>query len=282
MAAANVGLQMGLKPVFADVDPDTWCLDVHSFEHRISPRTRLVVPVHTYGNVCEMPAILDIADEIGIIPIEDAAESFLSTFSGRASGTFGKIGCFSFQATKTVTTGEGGAVVTEDDGIREKMELYRSHGMAQRRYYHLVPGNNFRLTNLQAAMGCAQLEHLPDIRQSRRRVHDGYRSLLEHAAGIQLQTFRKEADPVLWAMAARLDPEAFPQGRDGVIHQLSELGVETRPGFYSPRDMSIYGVVDPLPVSDSLSRQVISLPTYAGLKDDEIERICTLLFSLRR
>jgi perosamine synthetase len=282
MAAANVALQMGLKPVFADVDPDTWCLDVRSVENRISSRTRLVVPVHTYGNVCEVPAMLSLTRDAGITVIEDAAEAFLSSFAGRLSGTFGRIGCFSFQATKTITTGEGGIVVTRDDGLREIMDLYRNHGMGRRRYYHHVAGNNFRLTNLQAAMGCAQLEHLSEIIQARKRVHSTYRSLLANASGVQMQVFRTEVEPVLWAMAAKLDPEAFPQGRDAVIGQMSERGVETRPGFCSPREMTIYGEVGSLPVSESLSRQVISLPTYASLRDDEIERICRLLLDLRR
>jgi perosamine synthetase len=282
MAAANVALQMGLKPVFADVDPDTWCLDVRSVENRISPRTRIIVPIHTYGNVCDLPPLLSLAKDNGIDLVEDAAEAFLSAFGGRFSGTFGRIGCFSFQATKTITTGEGGIVVTCDDALFEKMDLYRNHGMGKRRYYHQVPGNNFRLTNLQAALGCAQLEYTKDIIKARKRVHSAYRSLLENIAGVQLQVFREEVDPVLWAMAARLDPQAFPQGRDAVMGQLFESGVETRPGFYSPREMSIYGVVDPLPVSDSLSTQVISLPTYVSLKDDEIERICHLLLGMRR
>ncbi len=159
MAVANIALQFGSIPVFADVDPDTFCISVNEIEKKITPKTKLIVPIHTYGNVCEMTRIVDLANRYNITVLEDCAESIFSKHNNRYCGCFGKISTFSFQATKTITTGEGGMVVTEDEMLFEKMILYRSHGLLKRgTYNHLLPGHNFRLTNIQAALGLAQLE----------------------------------------------------------------------------------------------------------------------------
>jgi perosamine synthetase len=282
MAAANIALHMKLKPVFAEVDPNTWCLTAPEIEKKITARTRAIVPVHTYGNMCPMPAIMELAKGKGITVIEDCAESLFSRYAGRYCGTFGDVNTFSFHATKTITTGEGGLVVTEDEDIYRKMLLYRSHGLLQRgRYYHELPGHNFRLTNLQAALGCAQLEQRERIVSERRRVHRQYKKHLAGKEGITLQEFEPNVDPILWALAARLDERAFPQGRDGVIEQLRERGIETRPGFIASSLMKIY---EPhrLPISEAISQAVISLPTFATLTDEQIQAICTQILRLKR
>jgi perosamine synthetase len=242
-----------------------------------------VVPVHTYGNVCLTEEIRALVEPRGVAVVEDAAESFGSRCRGRLSGAIAPFGCFSFQATKTITTGEGGMVVTDDDQHEQRMRLFRSHGMAARRYWHEVAGHNFRLTNLQAALGCAQLEHLPTIARERARVHDQYRAQLAAAPGLTLQHFPPEVDPVLWAVGVKLDPHAYPQGRDAVMAQLAERQIESRPGFYAATLMRhLYGDCAPLPVCEDLSRQVISLPTYPTLTDKQIHFICAALQELRR
>ena len=281
LAAANVAIHMHLRPVFADVDPHTWCLSADSVERLITAKTRLIVPVHTYGNVCAMDAILDVGRRTGVAVMEDAAESFASQYKGRYSGAIAPIGTLSFQATKTVTTGEGGMVLTNDDAIHQTMVLYRNHGMSKRRYWHELAGHNFRLTNLQAAIGCAQLEALDRIATERRRVHASYRAGLQNVAGVTLQAFSADVDPVLWAMAVELDPEAFPQGRDELSAQMAGAGIETRPGFYAASVIPLYEC-PPLPVAEKLSANVVSLPTYPTLDDDQIDRICRQLRDLRR
>ncbi len=280
MAAANVALHVGAKPVFVEVDPDTWCLKADAVESKITTKTKLIVPIHTYGNVCEMDKILALGKAHQIDILEDAAEALFSRYKGRLAGTLGTLGSYSFQATKTITTGEGGMVVTNDHELNIKMRLYRSHGMDQKRYWHEVPGHNFRLTNLQAALGCAQFEHLDEIITERRRVHDTYRNLLRKVSGLTLQDFTTHVEPVLWAMAVRIDPKAYPQGRDQLIAQLLDENIETRPGFYAASQMNIYDC-KPLPVCEAISCQVISLPTFPTLAEWEIHFISERLKALR-
>ena len=281
LAAANIALHVGARPVFADVDPRTWCLLASDVERVVTPKTRLIVAVHTYGNVCAMDDIMAVAERHGITVLEDAAESFASKYRGRYSGAIAPIGTYSFQATKTITTGEGGMVVTNDAAIANRMSLYRSHGMAKRRYWHELPGHNFRLTNLQAALGCAQFEKLPSIIAERKRVHRTYAEHLGGIDGVTLQLYGDDVEAVPWAIAVEIDAPAFPQGRDRVIAQLAEAGIETRNGFVAPRVLGLYDGAEPLDVSERLSATVISLPTYPSLDDATIERICAELAALR-
>ena len=282
LAAANIALHLGATPVFAEIDPRTWCLTASAIERCLTKKTKIIAPVHTYGNMCPMDEILDLAKSHHIAVVEDAAEAFASRYMGRLAGTFGEIGTFSFHATKTITTGEGGMVVTDDKHLLQKMSLFRSHGMLRKTYYwHELPGHNFRLTNLQAALGCAQMERLDSIISERKRVHQQYRMHLENASGVDLQYFPSEVDPVLWAMAVKLDPIAYPQGRASVMAAMKEANIETRPGFYTPRNFS-YLQSPVLPICEEISSQTISLPTFYSLADEQIEFICQQLIKLKR
>ena len=193
----------------------------------MSKRTKAIVPVHTYGNVCDMDSIGALATEDRVLVIEDAAEAIGSRYKGKIAGTFGHLGTFSLHATKTITTGEGGLVCTTDESQAGRMKLFRSHGVASRRYWHEVAGHNFRLTNMQAALGCAQFEHIDTIISSRKVMYERYVVALNTLQGITLQRFAPEVDAAVWAIAIRLDAAAFPQGRDRVIQQLGALGIET-------------------------------------------------------
>jgi perosamine synthetase len=283
MAVANVALHMGVKPVFAEVDPDTWCLSAKELPKYISSKTKAIIPIHTYGNVCAMDDIMEIANAYGIEVIEDCAESLFSKYKGKECGTIGKISTFSFQATKTITTGEGGLVVTDSDELNKKMLLYRSHGMdrGKKFYWHELPGHNFRLTNLQAALGVAQLENLDTILSERHRVYKGYLKHLENMDGITLQKIEKDIEPVIWAIALKLNPNNFPQGRDRVIDQLEEKGIETRPGFYASSLLNIYSPHS-LPICEDISRNVISLPSFPLLTEEQIKYICDSLTLLQK
>lgn len=282
MAAANVALHLGAKPVFTEVDPVTWCMTANDLERCLSPRTKAIVPVHTYGNVCDMDAIIALAKERSVVVVEDAAEAFASRYKNRQAGSMGQLGTFSFHATKTITTGEGGMVITNSSELSDRMYLFRNHGMLRTRYWHDVPGHNFRLTNLQAAMGCAQLEKIDQIIGERRRVYASYRKYLSDIPGVAMQHFGPDVEPVVWAVAVRLDPQAYPQGRDEVMHQLDAAGIETRNGFYAASMLRhIYDCAS-LPICEDLSRQVISLPTYCTLQDSEIQFVCSELDTLRR
>ncbi len=280
LAAANVALHFSARPVFCEVDPHTWCMRAEDIAPVLTPKTKAIVVVHTYGNVCDMDPILSLAKERGIPVIEDAAEAFPSRYRGKLAGTMGDMGTYSFQATKTVTTGEGGLVLTRDEKLYEKMVLYRSHGLRRKKHYwHEVPGHNFRLTNLQAALGCAQLEALDKIVAERERVYKTYRDRLIRLSGVTLQEFRPNVDAVVWAIAVRLDPQVFRMERDVVLSRMLEVGIECRPGFYSPSQLDYFDC-PPFASCDDLAATILSLPSFPTLAEAEIDRICLQLGKL--
>jgi perosamine synthetase len=280
LAAANIALHMSASPVFCNVDPETWCMRAEDVASVLTDRTSAIVVVHTYGNVCDLDEILALARERNVPVVEDAAEAFPSRYRGQVAGTLGLLGCFSFQATKTITTGEGGMLVTDDDALAERIALYRSHGLLRKRHYwHELPGHNFRLTNLQAALGCAQLERLDAIIAERRRVSDRYHERLSSVPGIIPQRFADNVNPTVWAIAVRLNPAVYPQGRDVVMAQMHDANIETRPGFYAPSEIG-YFYCRRLPLCEQISRSVICLPGYPTLSDSDIDRICDCLGSL--
>lgn len=282
MAAANMALMVGATPVFAEVDPETWCMTAESVQPLITPRTRAIVPVHTYGNVCDLDPLLQLGEERNTLVIEDAAESIGSTYRGRVSGTLAPLGVYSFHATKTITTGEGGAVVSSDDAMTQRMRLYRSHGMARTRYMHEVAGHNFRLTNLQAAIGCAQLEQIDRIIAKRAKVYADYKARLLSMPGVTMQRISSDVVPVMWAIGVRLDATRYPQGRDAVMDGMTAQGIETRPGFYPASAMPhLYGP-QRLPICDSVAASLIVLPSSPSLDTAQIDRICDALASLAR
>lgn len=280
LAAANMAMMVGATPVFADVDPLTWCVSPESIESCLSPRTRAIIAVHTYGNVCDTEGILSVVQNKRAIVIEDAAEAIGSKRSGRMAGSISGIGTFSFHATKTITTGEGGAVVTRDPELATSLRLYRGHGFASKRYWHHVAGHNFRLTNLQAALGCAQLEQVDRIVERRARIFANYKSRLHDFEGLSFQTFDPCVDPVVWAVAVLLDSNRFPQGRDQVVDQLASQGIETRPGFYTSNALGhLYGGAE-IPVSDEVSRALLVLPSSPALTDNDVDLVCEALKSV--
>jgi perosamine synthetase len=282
-AAANVACHMGARPIFAEVDSETWCLTAASIECHLTPKTKAIVAIHSYGNMCPMDEICDLANRHGLAVIEDAAEALGSSYRGNPAGSFGTVNSFSFQATKTITTGEGGMVTTRDKEIASRMALFRSHGMSHRRYWHEVHGHNFRLTNLQAALGCAQLNHFEEIVSHRAHLHQCFRRHLSHQPGITLQRFAREVNPVVWALGCRLDPSRFPHGRDDVMSILLRDGIETRPGFYAASFQPLYNTArrSRLPVSEAVSREILCLPFHLGLTETDIEFICDALIGQR-
>lgn len=282
VAPANMTILTGATPVYADIDPGTWCIDADEVKKCITKKTKAIIPVHLYGNVCDMAALEELAEANGLFLIEDVAEAVFSRYRGKYAGSFGDLGCFSFQATKTITMGEGGAVVTGDAKLSQRIRILRSHGMREdRRYWHDSVGYNYRLTNLQAALGCAQLADMRRIVREKARVYRRYSKNLSGLPGIELQQIREEVEPVMWAVAIKIDPSHFKGDRDYLIRELLRRRIETRPGFYPFSVMPLYHA-KPLPVAESVSRNVISLPSYLALEDEKIDYICRQLRSLLR
>ena len=284
LAAANIALQMGIKPVFADVDLKTFCVNEVNIKKKITSKTKLIVVIHTYGNVCDLKPIINIAKKKNIPVLEDSAESFGSKYYGKQTGSIGDIGTFSFQATKTITTGEGGMIVTKmNKYFIDRLKAYRNHGVKVTRYYHHLPGHNFRLTNVQAAIGYAQLKKFSKIIKERKRIYGCYRKLFENVKGLDMQFFSPKIKPVVWTFALVLNPKYFLP-RDLIMKKMKKKGIETRNGFYSPSRLPIYKKYKTkhLKNSNILSKNVICLPFFTSLKEKEIKYIAKTLLQFKK
>jgi perosamine synthetase len=282
VSAANMVIDRRATPVYADIDPLTWCIDPRAAKKLIAKRTKAIIAVHTYGNVCNMRALKEIAARHKIYLIEDAAEAAFSKYKNRYAGTWADIGCFSFQATKTITTGEGGFILTADKDLYSKMRLFRNHGMLpDNKYWHESIGYNFRLSNIQAAMGCAQLENKENIISERKKIYSLYKKYLSDEKGIAFQHFPREVDAVVWTVAIKVDPKIFKGGRNFVMKSLAKAGIETRPGFYPMSVMPLYKAPK-LPVSEEVGLNVMALPTFCGLTEKDISFICNRIKKLKK
>lgn len=284
VAPVNMIVACGATPVFAEIDKETWLIDPASIENAITNKTKAIIVVNLYGNVCDMDPICAIAAKHDLLVIEDNAESPFSTYNGRYSGTIGDIGCFSFQATKTITTGEGGFVITKHKELYDEMRIIRDHGMQKdKRYWHTHIGYNFRLTNLQAAIGLAQLEQIDTIIADRQRIYKKYKERLVGQTGIQLQHYAENVDPVVWALVLKIDQKVFNRDRDALIQAMKEKGVETRPGFYPCTVLPLYAeyTSSPFPICEDVAANLISLPFFVSLPDTDIDYICDTLLTLR-
>jgi perosamine synthetase len=275
MAAANMALAVGATPVFADIDEETWMIDPDDVAAKISKKTKAIVAIHTYGPLCDMARLKQIAKDAGVALIEDCAESLGTTWNERSCGLIGDIGTFSFQATKTITCGEGGAVVFRDPEMSAKARLIRNHGMSGRkRYWHHVIGHNFRLPNLQCAMLCAQLTHWPEIVDLHARLHEAYRLRLGDIPGLRFQKISPESAPVMWAVGLRLE-HADAVSRDHILDRLMDKGIECRPGFYPPSAQPIYHhLATTARRAEKIADQVIVPPIDPTLPDRSFDYIC--------
>ena len=275
VSTANVVVYTGATPVFADVDPTTWTLDPTALSHAITERTRAVIPVHLYGHPCEMTPILQIAADHDLVVIEDAAEAHGARYRGKPVGGFGRVACFSFYGNKIITTGEGGMCVTNDEQLAETMCLYRDHGMTPgKRYWHDVVGFNYRMTNLQAAIGVAQLERVETILARKQRINEIYTQRLKDIDGVFFPPPISWAAPVCWIFTLLIDPDRFGMDRDTLIDRLKENNIDSRPIFYPIPSLPLYQDHHQYPVAESIAQQGVSLPSSCVLSDEMIEYIC--------
>lgn len=281
MAGANVLKLLHGVPVFSDIDRESWCMDVGDIERKIGPKTKAIMVIHNYGVVANMPAVRAVADRHGLFLIEDCAESIFSRYQGRYGGVFGDISTFSFHATKTIATGEGGMVSCRDSERCDRLKLIRSHGLRREKkhYWHEYYGNNFRLSNVLAAIGLAQLEQREAIVAAKARVLARYRSNLASLSRVRFQPVPEYSEPVIWAIAVQLDLTGQREMRDDVMALLAEKGIECRPGFYTPDQLDLYRTSDTArhPVANQVAATTLVLPSSPRLTDAQIDRICSAL-----
>ena len=280
-SVANVVLYCGAKPIFVDSNPDYWCIDSNKIIEKITKRTKAIIPVHLYGHPCEMENLMKIAKENELYIIEDCAEAHGAQYKGTNVGTIGDISCYSFYGNKIITTGEGGMCLTNDDELIEKMKILRDHGMRlNKKYWHDVIGFNYRMTNLQAALGVAQLEILDNFIKKRRDLAEKYNSILKEVDGIILPPEMSWAKNVYW-LYSLLIKEEFGESRDELIQRLKLSGIESRPFFYPIHKMPLYNNHESHLISEELSNSGINLPSSAKLSDDEINHITDVILNNR-
>lgn len=271
VASVNTIVHAGATPVFADSESDYWQVCPRSIRSKITPKTKAIMVVHLYGHPCEMDEITKIAKEFNLRLIEDCAEAVGSEFLGRKIGSFGDIATFSFFGNKTITTGEGGMVVTNSDAVASLCFRLRGQGLAEsREYWHDIIGYNYRMTNICAAIGLAQLEMIDDVVAKKRLIADWYRAGL---AGLPLsiQGNSNKSLNSYWMVTALLDSA---DQRDPLRAHLRSEGIETRPTFYPVHTMPMYSSPESFPVADSLGARGINLPSYPALTQDDVETIC--------
>jgi perosamine synthetase len=289
IASAAAICYTGAKPVFVDCERDTWNLDVQQVSAKLSERTRAIMPVHIYGLPCDMKPLNALAKERSLLVVEDAAEAIGSRYAGVLCGALGGMGCFSFFANKVITTGEGGMVVTNDDGLAEQLRYFKNlcfPMQGPRRYVHEHIGFNYRMPNTSAAIGLAQLERIEEYVERRRNNARRYNDRLRGQRGITTPVEPAWAVNSYWMYSILIEDE-FGASRDDVMHGLKEQGIETR-SFFVPmhRQQALvdFGcdVSGSYPNSDHVSSRGLYLPSGSGLTDEAIERVCRALLALRR
>ncbi len=288
VATANAVRYVGAEPVFVDVDRETWCIDPAQIEAAITRRTKGIIAVHLLGHPADMDRINHIAAVNGLWVVEDAAEAPLATYKGRVVGGLAKMATFSFFGNKLITCGEGGAITLNDPQLDTRLRILRGQGMdPQRRYYFPVTGYNFRLTNVAAAILCAQLERREEIVARRIALFDRYKELLAPIRGVGFQPVAPWARLSPWMFTATVDAEEFGCTRDELAAALAERDIETRPLFHPLHKLPPFREEsqqrgERLPVTDELAATAIMLPTYNRLTDADLVRIAGAVADVRK
>lgn len=282
VASINAILYTGATPVLADIDPISLNIDTKKIESLVTKNTKAIMPVHLYGNPCNMDDIMLIAKKYNLLIVEDCAEALGSSYKGQPVGTFGDASTFSFYGNKTITTGEGGMVIFKDSVISERAVMLRDHGMKKtKRYWHEEVGYNYRLTNVQAAIGVAQMERLNEFVSAKRMIAQTYNNCLKEAGYFQLPNEEVNTVNSFWLYTVLVNENA-PFKREQIMKYLDEHGIETRPVFYPAHEMppyQKYGRSENLKTSKKVSVSGFSLPSSVSLTAVDLERVCDVLKS---
>jgi perosamine synthetase len=274
IASVNTIKQTGATPVFAESSRADWLLDPRDVLRQITAQTKAIMAVHLYGAACDMRAINEIAQRHDLMVIEDCAEALGTTFDGKYVGNFSDAACFSFYGNKTLTTGEGGMIVTRNGRLAERLRLVCNQGQSStRRYWHVEHGFNYRMTNICAALGLAQIERLPATLTQKRMVAQRYRQALGDAR-VTMQQPGPETCSAEWLISVLL-----PNGvdRNATMEALATSGIETRPVFECAHQMPMYSRGQRFPAAEEISRRGVSLPSFPILTGDEITYIANTL-----
>ncbi len=284
-ASINAIIYTGATPVVVDVDRVTWTISVDDIIKNITPRTKAIMPVHLYGHPCHMDEIMQIAEQHNLLVVEDCAEAIGSHYKGKHVGYHGDSSTYSFFGNKTITTGEGGMVFFKTQEAYEKAVVLRDHGMSkQKKYWHEYVGFNYRMTNLQGALGCAQLERINEFVESKQKLAKAYNAILSDLKCFELPPEEAWAKSGYWLYTAILNKNE-DMSRDSLIEKMLKNGVETRPVFYPLHEMppyKQYPTKSTFENSKFISKQGISFPSSVNITDDEIQNIKQALQTIVR
>ena len=280
IATAAPIVHLGATPVFVDILPDSWCLDPECVESAITPKTKAIIAVHLYGNLCDMNRLLAIGERYGLPIIEDAAEAVGSFYHGKPAGSIGRFGVFSFHGTKTVTTGEGGMFVTNDRDLYERVLTLSNHGRAvgqTKQFWPEVVGFKYKMSNIQAAIGCAQMERIENLVSTKRNVFLLYQ---KHLSGLPI-LMNPEADHCTngyWMPTVVVD-EKIPFSRNDFLQMMQSQGVDARVFFWPLSQVPLCGrkAVSKLYRSEIIHLRAFNLPSYHALSDCDVSFICELI-----
>ena len=278
VATANAVRMVGATPVFVDISANSLCIDPNLLEDKITKKTKAIIPVHLYGHPADMLSINQIATRHSLFVIEDAAEAHGAKISGKSVGSYGDVGVFSFYGNKIITTGEGGALVTNNSKIRDRVIMLRDHAMDKvNKYWHYEVGYNYRMTNIQAALGLAQLERIEYFLKKRNEILDAYRHYLQ-PRGIKLNPKIGDVESVNWLTIAIL-PNFNREFRDALITKMKSESVETRPFFYPMTMLPMYKSERSNfnQVSMDISSRGICLPTHMNIHEEDIKKVSNVL-----
>lgn len=276
-SAAPVSYQRA-EPVFADIDTEHWCLTPQTIERAITPRTKAVIVVDLYGNMPDWDGILELCEERGIAVIEDSAEALGSVYRGRRAGSFGVGSVFSFHRTKTLTTGEGGMLLLDDDALFERCKLLRDHGRAPHSFYNVEVGYKYMPFNLQAALGYAQFQRIDELTAKKRWILDTYRSMLGGIPDLHLNPEPQHVINGVWCTALVFG-ESHGIDRDGAMAAMQEMGLPVRPFFFPLSSLPAYPGREEAgrranPTAYSVSSRGINLPSALNIGEEQIEAVC--------
>jgi perosamine synthetase len=278
ISCALAAIRLGAVPVLVDAEPETWNMDVSRIEARITPRTRAIMPVHIYGHPVDMDPLVAIARKYGLMVVEDAAEVHGAEYKGRKCGSIGNVSAFSFYANKIVTTGEGGMVLTADPQMAERARSYRNLCFRpEKRFYHTEVGYNFRMTNVQAALGVAQLERIDEFIGIKRRLGAYYREKLSTLDGFKCQVEKPWAKTVYWMYCIELDTKLGLTAAD-MMARLGQKGIGTRPfflGLHQQPALHHLGLFrgERHPVTERIARQGLYLPSGLTLTELQVDEV---------
>lgn len=272
IASANPILQVGATPVFADSRADTWQLDAEDVKAKITPKTKAIMVVHPYGHPCDMDAIMAIAKDFNLFVIEDCAEAIGSEYKGKKVGSFGDVACFSFFGNKTITCGEGGMVLTNSDYLYGRLVHFKGQGLAKyREYWHDTMGYNYRMTNIEAAIGLAQFEQVEDFISRKQNVARWYKEKLKNLP-VKFHDAVGKVRHTWWMCSILVGSESE---REDLRNYLKDQGIETRPTFYPIHTMPIYAQkYERHPVAEDIALRGINLPSYPALEEMDVDYIC--------